>query len=630
MKKYTPINQVRSFLCVACLWVFGVSFAQEQSHDIPSLENPISVQYLKKKLAKSSPKLVLDAKTERILRKKLESDPVVQNVYKVIQLNTQEILGEPLLERIIPGRRLLGVSRKMLYRMNMLGMVYFIDKDPGILDRINQEVIAVCNFIDWNPSHFLDVGEMSLAVAIAIDWTDGDLPASTIELAKAALIEKGIKPSFENEDNAWWIDANNNWNQVCHAGLVAAAIVTADKDMKLAADVIRRALDNMPIALAEYMPDGVYPEGPMYWGYGTSFTLVAASILESALGTNFGIESYPGFKASAMFKMLSSSPYTGKAFNFSDSGEGGGQSNGDFNLAWFAMKTGNSAYFEKEKFLNPPESMQMSRLSGLGLVWLSQYKGKTNQEVPKAWKGDGPNPVAFFSGGKDDPNQFYFACKGGRGSVNHGNMDAGTFIFELKGIRWVVDPGNQPYADLEKAGFDLWGKCQTCERWSLLTKNNFGHSTLSINNNLHQVDGYVPIVEFKEEPKTKVVLDMTPAFSSDLKSAKRTFIKDSPSSLIVEDLISRNDQTEQVVWQLITQADVEIIKGGAILSQEGKKLKIEQLSHPNLTASVISLDPPPLALDKKVDQLKRIELRIPAYTFESAEELIRVRLSGDE
>ena len=80
------------------------------------------------------------------LRKKLESDPVVQNVYKVIQLNTQEILGEPLLERIIPGRRLLGVSRKMLYRMNMLGMVYFIDKDPGILDRINQ-IIKTKNIV---------------------------------------------------------------------------------------------------------------------------------------------------------------------------------------------------------------------------------------------------------------------------------------------------------------------------------------------------------------------------------------------------------------------------------------------------------------------------------------------------
>src|SRR3546814_4453544 len=99
------------------------------------------------------------------------------------------------------GRRLLGVSREMLYRMNMLGMVYRIEKKPEILQRINDELVAVCNFSDWNPSHFLDVGEMSMAVAIGLDWTAGDLPEETIELAETALIEKGLKPSWpENGD----------------------------------------------------------------------------------------------------------------------------------------------------------------------------------------------------------------------------------------------------------------------------------------------------------------------------------------------------------------------------------------------------------------------------------------------
>ena len=34
----------------------------------------------------------------------------------------------------------------------------------------------------------------------------------------------------------------------------------------------------------------------------------------------------------------------------------------------------------------------------------------------------------------------------------HGNMDAGTFVFELNGVRWVVDPGNQSYYPLNKIG----------------------------------------------------------------------------------------------------------------------------------------------------------------------------------
>lgn len=64
----------------------------------------------------------------------------------------------------------------MLYRANMLGIVYLIDKDPIVLKRINDELLAVCQFSDWNPQHYLDVSEMSMAVSVALDWTAGNLP----------------------------------------------------------------------------------------------------------------------------------------------------------------------------------------------------------------------------------------------------------------------------------------------------------------------------------------------------------------------------------------------------------------------------------------------------------------------
>lgn len=94
-------------------------------------------------------------------------------------------------------------------------MTYRVDRDPLILERINEELIAVCNFSDWNPSHFLDVAEMAMAVAIGLDWTAGDLPESTIELAEIALIEKGILTGWpENGQHPGWAYSTNNWNQV--------------------------------------------------------------------------------------------------------------------------------------------------------------------------------------------------------------------------------------------------------------------------------------------------------------------------------------------------------------------------------------------------------------------------------
>ncbi len=620
----TKISLLISLFCLAILLP---SFAQEK--EIPMLDNPMSVEYLKKNISKSQPRLVLNSTIEKNLKKKLKTDPVIQNMYKAIQLNAAEVQTKPLLKRIKTGRRLLSVSREMLWRMNMLCMVYRIEKDKVVLQRINDEVVAVCNFSDWNPSHYLDVAEMSMAVAIALDWTAGKLPKSTIQLAKTALIEKGIKPSWpDNGKNPGWAYGTNNWNQVCNGGMIAASIAIAEVDPELAAKTIWRALDGLPHSLAEYGPDGIYPEGSTYWGYGTGFSVVTAAMLESAFGNDFGHFEYPGFKESAVFRSMANAP-SGWFYNYSDCGDKRTK-NGDVFLAWFAAKSGNREFFEKDRFLRPASDMgKLSRLAGASLVWLAQFEEKEDIKMPTAWSGKGTNPIAIFKSDDSDPHKLYFGGKGGKGTNNHGNMDAGSFVFELNGVRWVVDPGNQSYHALEKLGFDLWGNCQDCERWTLLTKNNFGHSTITVNNELFVNKGFAPLINFKGGNNPEVTFDLTAVYGENLKSAKRKFLKDSPTSIVLEDNIEISEKTKLITWQLMTTAYVEIVEGGAILKQNGETLKLENLSHPDLSLSGVSLYPAPLNVDRQIKGLKRIEIRIPAWTIEGNRTTIKVRLSGE-
>jgi len=615
------------FLITACLRA-NPKGAVPQEKEPQKLQNPITADYLKTNLLKTQPRLVLNAELEKLVRSKLKSDAVIQNMYKAVQANATEIQKLPLLERKLEGRRLLGVSREMLRRINMLGMVYRIEKDGKILKRINEEVMAVCKFKDWNPSHYLDVGEMSMAVAIALDWTAGKLPKATIEMAKTALIEKGIKPSWPASGNQpGWAFGHNNWNQVCNGGMIAASIAIAEKDPELAAKTISRALNGMVNALVQYQPDGVYPEGSTYWAYGTSFTIVTAAMLESAFGTDFGIAAYPGLKESAVYRVLMNTP-SGWYYNFADCGDKRGEG-GDVALAWFASKTGNKAFFEKERFLKPTQELgELSRISGAALVWMSQYVEKEGVKVPQNWKGDGSNPIVIFTGGENDPHTYYFGGKGGRGTTSHGNMDAGSFIFELNGVRWSIDPGNQSYNPLEQAGFDLWNSTQTGQRWQLLTKSNFGHSTITVNDSLFINNGQATLLNFQDGKTPSATFDLKAVYGDKLKSAKRTFLKDGPLSIVIEDIIETNEKTKSITWQMLTQADVELLKGGANLKQDGKTLKLENLSHPELELSVVSLYPAPLKLDRQMEGLKRIEIRIPAWTVKTGTTTIKVRLSG--
>jgi len=632
------------FQSALILAMFLMASITVQGYAIPPetyrLENPVTEAYLQKHLKKQAPRLILNSEIDRNLKKKLKTDPDVKSFYQVLKKDAEKIMELPLLERVIVGRRMsTGETRT---RLSTLGMVYHLGKDPDVLDRLNREVLAVCRYPDWNPSHYLDVAGTALAVALAIDWAGKDLPRTTVELAKEALIEKGILPSF-NEEYNWWVDCHHNWNQVCHAGMVGAAIVVAEKDPELAAKTIDRALDNMGLAMVEYGPDGVYPEGATYWGFGTLHTIMTASMLTSALGTDFGLSNYPGFMESADFVPMLTAP-SGEFYNFYDCGSnllennsGAGnaavamfnRSNIAVNLLWFGVQTGNSFYFDESYFTDSGEDRRRQYFDAAALVWLSMFKADNNTQLPAAWMGQGLNPLVIFRGEKDNPEMYYLGAKGGKASNNHGNMDAGSFIFELYGIRWSIDLGNQNYNELEQAGFDLWNNDQDSERWTLLTKSSFAHSTISVNNQLHVVDGMATITHFKGGENPEASFDMSQALAGQVASASRKFVKDSPYSLVIEDDIELSEETRLITWQLITTADVEIVDGGAILEKGGKKLKLENLSHPDLSVSLISLHPAPLKLDRQVEGLKRVEIRIPAWTIEGSNCNIKVRLSGD-
>jgi hypothetical protein len=604
-------------------------FSTERENDIPRLQNPFSVSYIKKNLTKEKPRMIFNQRIVEGLKKKIQTDSVIGNLYEAIRLNANEILTLPVIKRIKKTNSMLNISRELLRRVNALGVVYLVEGDETILERINREVLATCRFVDWNPPVYLDVGEISMAVALALDWTCGRLPGATIEFAKKTLIEKGIHPSWPEHGGSeqWWVTHPNNWNQVCNGGMIAASIAIAEENPELAAKTIKRALDGLPFVLAEYMPEGVYPESPMYWEYGTIYSVLTASMLETAFGSDFGHKDYPGFMESAVFKSMCSNLPSGWYYNFADCKDEP-DVDGDVVLAWFAAQTGKSMFYEKEKFLRPPEEIRLGYLTGAALAWMSRYRETSTEKPPLTWVGKGKTPIAVFEGETEETG-YYFAAKGGCGAVSHGHMDAGSFIFELNGVRWSVDPGNQSYL-IGEQGFDLWSQCQECERWELLTKNNFGHSTITVNNARHIVDGYAGVLDVQHGQNPRVTFDLTPSFLGYVKTATRTFTKEGDSALLIEDDIETNANTRSVVWQLISQAEVEIVENGAVLKQDGQRLRLHNLSHPGVQFAIVSLDPPPHKLDKRMHNLKRIELRIPVPLPENGEGTldIKVRLVG--
>ena len=264
------------------------------------------------------PRLLLTQGGEEAVKKSIATFPSLLKVHKRILEESDEILIQQMAERVMEGKRLLSVSRLVLKRIFYLSYAYRMTKEEKYAYRATQEMLSVSRFPDWNPSHFLDVGEMVLALSIGYDWLYEYLESETRSIVRDAIVEKGLDAAAPDE---WFYRAASNWNSVCNAGLLYGALAIFEDVPDKAKKIIERCLLTNPKALSAYGPDGGYPEGFHYWGYGTSFQVLLIAVLESALGTDAGLSEYPGFLESARFMEFMTAPSGEAYFEVSKTGQ---------------------------------------------------------------------------------------------------------------------------------------------------------------------------------------------------------------------------------------------------------------------------------------------------------------------
>ncbi|MEN9841508.1 MAG: hypothetical protein RL376_1308, partial [Verrucomicrobiota bacterium] len=431
---------------------------------------------------------------------------------------------------------------------------------------------------------------ISHGIAIAYDWCFEAIPADERAAVREALKTKAFLPTRKG---AWWVRADHNWNQVCHAGLGLAALAIAEDETAEAAWVLARAVDSLPVVMRTYGPDGAYAEGPSYWGFGTTFNVYLLDGMQTALGTDFGLGDIPGFLKTGDYFLHSTGP-TGEYFNYSDCGP---RDTPVPAAAWFAARTGRPALLANEwvwlrRLATAPGGGTGDTYAPeqtMFLLWAARLPGGPVAPGDLHWSGRGTTPTAYHRSSWS-ADATWIAFKGGTPRTNHAHMDVGSFVIDAQGVRWATDLGMQNYNKLEKSGIKLWEMGENSTRWSVFRLSAASHSVLTVDGRPQALTGRAEIVR---HTATRTVIDTSSAYTGQLGAARRGVALLPDRSVLIQDEITGGTApTATVRWAMLTPATVTTSGSTATLTRDGKTLALRVLEPAGTTVETYSTQPP--------------------------------------
>lgn len=559
------------------------------------------------------PRLLTDAQGFKDLKSRVTGNNRFQNptLYKL----HNEVLKRA--EKILTTNRKVadkhsGASDHYVVVDNLLccAYAYKMTGQSLYLAKVKNDILKVSSWPNWD-SGGLAIGEISLAMGLTYDWLYYDLDLDTRKTAHKAMVDKGIRPMYNNNNN---IKIIGNWNQINLGGVSVASMAVYEKDKNIAVlQMEKAAAGNLAGVKGIYSPNGNYAEGLGYWEYGGGFEVCYLTALEGVFGHTAGIKEVPGFMDSGEYAMYMHGTMN-TTFTYND----GGGTTDPFLLTswWFAAQKNDPTlmYCEKRRLDDPNDvtykdtpidgSEQPYRLLAPMVVMLRNFDMNSqpvNPPTRQVWSGKGEKPVMMVRRGwKFDETDVFLGAVGGLADAwqtsrtAHGHMDAGSFVFEAEGVRWsddIMRPGYGNWSAALKAESPRVYTAQEGLMWDTFHISNLCHSTIvayandgRVKGKLHSsdyyVDGFAPLLETIDSGNRQGgVFDLSAPMVGQVKSAKRTIELVNGTDLVVTDEITAMDNFEcKLEWRMLSISSSSKTDSGITLSKSGKTRKLTATS----------------------------------------------------
>lgn len=266
-----------------------------------------------------------------------------------------------------------------------------------------------------------------------------------------ARLRRDTFPSFLNQDY-FWRTTTNNWNAVCHQGVLGAALAL-ETDASLLAALLDRARTGLPHFLSGFGPDGACSEGPAYWDFGFgAFARLNQQLETRTRGSLSLFADAPALRAIAGYGPALCL-FTGRVINFSDCCSDTlllpstlrylGQT---LNLP-ACLQQANVNY---TRLLAEGFNFDDQRTDLLAVLRLFLFAPDTltppSPHTPLAPDSAFPSMGLWTTRSRDASGRVWeLAAKAGHNDEHHNHNDVGSFLLALDGIPLISEIGRPEY-----------------------------------------------------------------------------------------------------------------------------------------------------------------------------------------
>ncbi len=225
----------------------------------------------------------------------------------------------------------------------------------------------------------------------------------------------------KNLHGNWWFCVRSNWNAVCHANVVRAALALIE-DRQDRAAFVESAERGMRYFLESFLDDGYCTEGAGYWNYGFGHYLHLAKVVKDVTGGFVDLTRLPRARK-AMEYGFGYRLARGKSPVFADGG--GNAPSGDF------LKIGRELWPD----IDTTAAESIRTCFPAAQVYIMRSK------------------------------RIAFGVKGGNNAELHNHNDVGSWTITLDGTEMAGDPGGEIYT----------ARTFSPKRYESDVLNSFGH-----------------------------------------------------------------------------------------------------------------------------------------------------------